>query len=70
MEAAETLLSFAAQCCFNEQNEIPQGDPAVDPMDTVSVGVQTDFTRLDNLLFSTNSSRRSLLLKIVLTRIP
>ena len=52
MEAAETLLSSATQCCFDEQNEMPQDGPAEDPMDTVSVRVQTDLTRLDNLLFS------------------
>ena len=34
----ETLLSLATQCC-DEQNEIPQGGLAENPMDTVSVDV-------------------------------
>ena len=48
METTETWLSFSTQC-YHEQKETLQGE---DTTDAVSVGVQTDLTTLDNLLFS------------------
>ena len=49
IEAAETLLNFASQRSLHaKENEVQSDDSAADMM---SIGVQTDLTRVDNLLF-------------------